>query len=324
MNEGLTYAVIGTGALGGYYGGMLAKGGRRVCFQVRTGFELVKSQGLIVESCDGDFTLPNAEIYAKTDDMPKADVVLVCLKTTANHLLKGMLKPILKEGTLVILVQNGLLFEEELSEELPGVPVAGASAFICSFKVAPGHIKHCDFGHISFALLSKSEAALSLIEKVKDDFTACGVEASVEADLPTLRWRKLVWNIPYNGMTVVMDTSTDKLMQNPESRKLIRDLMLETQQGAAACGVKIESDFIEKMLTYTDSMVPYAPSMKLDYDAKRPMEIKGNTSLKIPYEFSRTNPRNSKFRDKPDENLAKTNTFYESLILAQDERWRRA
>lgn len=275
MGNDLTYAVLGTGALGGYYGGMLARGGRRVCFQVRTGFEEVRKQGLVVESCDGDFTLPNAEIYSDTSSMPKADVVLVCLKTTANHLLKEMLKPILKEGTLVILVQNGLLFEEELSSELPGVPIAGASAFICSFKVAPGRIKHCDFGHISFALLKKNEAASSLLEKVKEDFIACGVEASVEAGLPTLRWRKLVWNIPYNGMTVVMDTSTDKLMQNPESRKLIKDLMLETQQGAAACGVMIESEFIEKMLTYTDSMVPYAPSMKLDYDAKRPMEIKG-------------------------------------------------
>lgn len=275
MGNDLTYAVLGTGALGGYYGGMLARGGRRVCFQVRTGFEEVRKQGLVVESCDGDFSLPNAEIYSDTSSMPKADVVLVCLKTTANHLLKEMLKPILKEGTLVILVQNGLLFEEELSSELPGVPIAGASAFICSFKVAPGRIKHCDFGHISFALLKNSEAASSLLEKVKEDFIACGVEASVEADLPTLRWRKLVWNIPYNGMTVVMDTSTDKLMQNPESRKLIKDLMLETQQGAAACGVMIESEFIEKMLTYTDSMVPYAPSMKLDYDAKRPMEIKG-------------------------------------------------
>ena len=275
MGNDLTYAVLGTGALGGYYGGMLARGGRRVCFQVRTGFEEVRKQGLVVESCDGDFSLPNAEIYSDTSSMPKADVVLVCLKTTANHLLKEMLKPILKEETLVILVQNGLLFEEELSSELPGVPIAGASAFICSFKVAPGHIKHCDFGHISFALLKKNEAASSLLEKVKEDFIACGVEASVETDLPTLRWRKLVWNIPYNGMTVVMDTSTDKLMQNPESRKLIKDLMLETQQGAAACGVMIASEFIEKMLTYTDSMVPYAPSMKLDYDAKRPMEIKG-------------------------------------------------
>ena len=275
MNKELSYAVIGTGALGGYYGGMLAKAGKDVRFQVRTGFELVKERGLIVESCDGDFSLPHAEIYADTRSMPKADVVLVCLKTTANHLLPEMLKPILKEETLVILVQNGLLFEEELSGELPGVPIAGASAFICSFKVAPGHIKHCDFGHISFALLKKSEAASSLLEKVKDDFIACGVEASVETDLPTLRWRKLVWNIPYNGMTVVMDTSTDKLMQDPESRKLIRDLMLETQQGALACGVTIDREFIEKMLTYTDSMVPYAPSMKLDYDAKRPMEIKG-------------------------------------------------
>lgn len=275
MGKDLTYAVLGTGALGGYYGGMLARGGRHVCFQVRTGFEEVKKQGLVIESCNGDFTLPNAEIYAKASDMPKADVVLVCLKTTANHLLPEMLKPILKEDSLVILVQNGLLFEEELSAELPGVPVAGASAFICSFKVAPGHIKHCDFGHISFALLNKSEAACALLEKVKDDLIACGVEASVEADLPTLRWRKLVWNIPYNGMTVVMDTSTDKLMQNPETRKLIKDLMLETQQGALACGVAIESEFIEKMLVYTDSMVPYAPSMKLDYDAKRPMEVKG-------------------------------------------------
>lgn len=275
MGNDLTYAVLGTGALGGYYGGMLAKGGRRVCFQVRTGFEEVKKQGLVVESRGGDFALPDAEIYAKTDDMPKADVVLVCLKTTANDILPAMLKPILKEDTLVILVQNGLLFEEELSAEMPGLSVAGASAFICSFKVAPGHIKHCDFGHISFALLKKAETSCKLLEKVKDDFIACGVEASVEDDLPTLRWRKLVWNIPYNGMTVVMDTSTDKLMRNPETRKLIKDLMLETLQGALSCGVKIESEFVEKMLAYTDSMVPYAPSMKLDYDAKRPMEIKG-------------------------------------------------
>lgn len=275
MNKELSYAVIGTGALGGYYGGMLARAGKDVRFQIRTGFELVRERGLTVESCDGDFRLPKISCFHETSEMEPADVVLVCLKTTANALLPAMLKPILKPDSLVILVQNGLLFEEKLSEELPGTAVAGASAFICSFKVAPGHIRHCDFGHINFALLEKTGTAVELLGKVRDDFAESGVEASVDDDLPGLRWRKLVWNIPYNGMTVVLDTSTDKLMKDPHTRKLCADLMKETALGAAAYGVEIPDSFIEKMLVYTDSMVPYDPSMKLDYDAKRPMEIEG-------------------------------------------------
>jgi len=275
MKKELTYAVIGTGALGGYYGGMLARAGKDVRFQVRTGYETVKKEGLFVESCDGDFRLPRIACCQKTSEMEPVDVVLVCLKTTANDLLPEMLKPLLKKDTLVVLVQNGLLFEEELSAALPGTAVAGASAFICSFKVAPGHIRHCDFGHISMALLKNTPAAGGILETVCADLSASGVRAEREPDLAALRWRKLVWNIPYNGMTVVLETSTDKIMRDPATRSLAKDLMLETLLGASACGVSIGEDFVEKMLAYTDTMVPYAPSMKLDYDAKRPMEIKG-------------------------------------------------
>ena len=96
---------------------------------------------------------------------------------------------------------------------------------------------------------------------------------SVFDDLNSVRWKKLVWNIPYNGLTVVLNAATDTLTNNPDSRKLVIDLMNEVVSAGRTCGAKISDSFIDKMIAMTEKMTPYSPSMKLDYDARRPMEI---------------------------------------------------
>jgi 2-dehydropantoate 2-reductase len=99
------------------------------------------------------------------------------------------------------------------------------------------------------------------------------VPVQPDPELRAARWRKLVWNVPYNGLSVVLDRGTDELMADPSTRALVTELMNEVGIGAAACGTPLPDGFIEHMLATTDAMVPYRTSMKLDYDAARPLEL---------------------------------------------------
>ena len=269
----LRYAVIGTGALGGYYGGKLANLGKEVHFLFHSDYDYVKQYGLQVDSVKGDFHLSPVLAYNKTEDMPKCDVVLVCLKTTNNKLLETLLPPLLHEDTLVILIQNGLGLEEELQKEFPQLSIAGGLAFICSNKKGKGHIAHLDYGKLSLGMHSNSDA--TILKEVSNDFSQAGVEANM-VDLEVARWMKLVWNIPYNGMTVVLNTTTDSLMNNPNTLQLLYDLMLEVINAANHVGkgkFSIPESYADDMIEMTKVMTPYSPSMKLDYDSRRPIEV---------------------------------------------------
>ena len=102
----MTYAIVGTGAIGGYYGAKLARAGRDVHFLLHHDYEYVRANGLRVDSCDGDFCLPQVNAYNTPQQMPKSDVVLVGLKSTNQHLLRSLLPPLLHDRTLVVLIQN--------------------------------------------------------------------------------------------------------------------------------------------------------------------------------------------------------------------------
>ena len=266
----MTYSVIGTGAIGGFYGGRLAKAGRTVCFLLHSDYEHVKEHGLQIDSCDGDFHIDNVEAYQRTADMPKSDVVLVGLKSVNNHLLPELLAPLLKDDTIVVLIQNGIGLEEDLQQHFPQLHIVAGLAFICSAKVAPGHISHQCYGSINLGNYSTPKEKFGALLQ---DMQEAGIQA---AEVPYLeaRWKKAVWNMPFNGMTVALNTSTDKLLKNPATRQLIYDQMMEVIGAANALGVEaLTSEFADKMMQMTDDMVPYSPSMKLDYDYHRPMEI---------------------------------------------------
>lgn len=267
----MRYAVIGTGAIGGYYGGQLMRAGNEVNFLLHTDYEYVKENGLQIDSCNGSFQLDNVNAYRSTADMPEVDVVLVCLKSTREHLLKEMLPPLIKNNPLVVLIQNGIGLEDDLQAAFPELQIAAGLAFICSGKVGPGHIDHQCYGSINIGNFSCHDE--SLMTHFVEELRVAGIEANPVEYLEA-RWKKAVWNMPFNGMTVALNTTTDKLLENPSTRQLIRDQMMEVVGASKALGVKgIDETFVEKMIQMTDEMTPYKPSMKLDYDFHRPMEI---------------------------------------------------
>ena len=267
----MRYAVIGAGAVGGYFGGRLANAGRNVSFLLHSDYDYVCSRGLRVDSCRGDFLLNPVQAYRDAAGLPQCDVVLVALKTVNNHLLPAMLQKFAGPETLVVLIQNGIGMEDDLQKAMPGLQIAAATAFICSSKTGPGHICHMDYGSLTIANYSCRDTAR--LEALVSDFKDSGVE-TYTADYLLARWRKAVWNMPFNGMTVALNASTAELQSNPATRQLIKEQMMEVIGAARACGVKgLDESFADKQIAASDKMTPYKPSMKLDYDNGRPMEI---------------------------------------------------
>ncbi len=267
----MRYGVIGTGAIGGYYGARLAQSGQEVCFLLHRDYDYVKEHGLQIDSCDGSFHIDKPLVYQSTQDMPKCDVVLVCLKSINNHLLRDLLPPLLGEHTLVVLIQNGIGVEQDVQAMFPETQLAAGLAFICSAKTEPGCVNHQCYGQINLGNYSCKDEGL--VEQVVTDFNAAGVKAGL-VEYHEARWKKAVWNMPFNGMTVALKTQTNLLLQHPATRQLIYEQMMEVIGAAQHLGVKnIDESFARKMLEMTDSMTPYSPSMRLDYDFHRPMEI---------------------------------------------------
>jgi len=267
----MRYGVIGTGAIGGYYGAKLAHAGQGLHFLFRSDYEYVKQHGLQVDSCDGSFHLDDVNAYLHTEDMPKCDVVLVCLKSVNNGKLQSLLPPLLHDDTLVVLIQNGIGVEEDVQKMFPDVQLAAGLAFICSAKSEPGRVNHQCYGSINLANYSCKDEAL--MQAVVDEFRQAGIETGL-VEYNEARWKKAVWNMPFNGMTVALHTQTDMLLKNKSTRQLIREQMMEVVSAAQHLGVKnLDEAFVDKMIDMTDNMTPYSPSMRLDYDFHRRMEI---------------------------------------------------
>lgn len=267
----MVYSVIGTGGVGGYYGASLARAGKEVHFLFHKDFAFVRENGLQVNSWRGNFRLDAPNAYARSSDMPRSDVVIVALKSVNNALLRDLLPPLLKSDTLVVLIENGIGVEAQVQAMFPQALLAAGLAFICTAKTGPGVVHHQDLGKLTIA--PYTPGAEQRTAEVIRDFTEAGVKA-VTAEYLEARWKKQVWNMPFNGMTVALNTSTDALLAHPATAALIREQMLEVIAAARALGVKdIDEDFADKMLETTAGMKPYSPSMKLDYDFGRPMEI---------------------------------------------------
>lgn len=277
-----TYAILGTGALGGFYGARLQQAGLEVHFLLRRDYEHVQRHGLVVESPDGDFKLPQVSAYREASQMPACDVAIVALKTTQNHLLPELLPPVIKPNGLVLVLQNGLGIETEVAAIVGGDRVMGGLCFLCSNKVAPGHIRHLDYKKITLGDYAAGYAPCGITERLQQiasDFEQAGVPIDRADDLWIARWKKLMWNIPFNGLSVVLDATTREMMAHPQTRALAEQIMTEVATGAEVCGRaiasprKIPANFVQTLLDYTAKMTPYRTSMKIDYDEKRPLEV---------------------------------------------------
>lgn len=266
----MRYGVIGTGAIGGYYGAKLAQGGQDVHFLFHSDYDYVREHGLRVNSGDGGFHLDHVNAYQDVRQMPKCDVVIVALKTVHEQMLRDMLPPLLTDDTVVLLIQNGMGMEQDVEQMVPGVKLAAGLAFICCSKTHPGVIDHLDLSGLN---VGNYNAPQETIDRMIAEMVSADIDAR-NVDYLEARWRKLLWNMPFNGLSVALHTDTDALVRNAATRRLLRAMTQEVIEAAHAVGVKGLTDHdADAMIEMTTKMRPYKPSMRLDWDYHRPMEV---------------------------------------------------
>jgi 2-dehydropantoate 2-reductase len=266
-----TIAVVGAGALGSYYGAKLARQGADVRFLMRADLEAVRKDGLRVQEQGAEWHIP-AKAYGSTAEIGPVDLVVIGLKTTANADLEKLIPPLLHEGTLLLTLQNGLGNEELLARHWGAGRVLGGLCFVCLNRIAPGVIEH--YGHGTLSLGEFCRLPMERTNAIGALFSAAGVETRVVENLVTERWRKLVWNIPFNGLSIATGGKTcDFLLADPGLQKQVRALMAETIAAAAALGHPIPDDFIDLQIERTFPMGPYKPSSMIDWQLGRSVEV---------------------------------------------------
>jgi 2-dehydropantoate 2-reductase len=266
--------VIGSGALGLYYGALLQRAGHDLHFLLRRDFEVISRTGLSVTSPRGNFHLADVQGYQNSQEIGPVDLVLVGLKAYANDHLVELTRPLVAAGTTILTLQNGLGNEELLAGAFGTEAVIGGVAFLCCNRGEPGSVHHLDQGSIRIAEFGKELSAR--VEQLAGIFNQAGIPCEACSDLARIRWEKLVWNIPFNGLCALTDLPTDRLLNGPKTRQLITEMMQEVIAAANRQGLSepIEGpDFIEQQLHATAGMGAYRPSMMIDRQQASPLEL---------------------------------------------------
>lgn len=265
-------AVVGSGAIGLYYGGRLAAAGEQVKFLMRSDHEAVSRGGLKVESVHGDFELPQPQAFRTTGEIGPVDLVIVAWKATANHLLNEVLPPLLHEGTQVLTLQNGLGNCETIAEITGPERVLGALCFVCINRIEPGLVRHTAGGRITIGEWRPGLPGRA--EELARRFQAANLSATTADNLERAQWEKLIWNIPFNGLSVAEGgVTTDALLASRETEDEVRALMAEVVTAARALGLDLGDELISQNIERTRPMGPYRTSSMIDLVEGREVEV---------------------------------------------------
>ncbi len=265
-------AVVGSGAVGGYYGGMLAHVGEDVHFLMRSDLAAVRERGLTIHTRGEMIILPDVRASVTPAEIGPCDLVVIALKATANAALDEIIQPLLHERTTLVTLQNGIGNEEYLAARWGAERVMGALCFVCLNRTAPGVIEHYDHGTISIGELRRPPQPRT--HALVAAFLSAGIEAKAVENLVTERWRKLLWNIPFNGLAIAAGGATvADVLADDGLRKSARALMGEALGAACRLGHEIPESFADFQIERSYSMGAYRPSSLIDWELGRPVEV---------------------------------------------------
>ncbi|MDD1630146.1 MAG: 2-dehydropantoate 2-reductase [Methylococcaceae bacterium] len=284
--------VIGAGAIGGFYGSLLAKAGADVAVVCRSDYEYVKQNGFIIDSHKlGTWVFKPSEVLKNAAEYKgTVDYVLLCTKVVPSIDRVALIRPAVTADTAIIFIQNGVEIEQEILSAFPDNQIISGLAFICCNQITKGEILHLAYGRLTLGNLpgSVSHKTMRFCKLI----TQSGIECTTTENIVTERWKKCVWNAPFNPLSVLSGgLPTLSILQSQEA--FVRGIMQEICRIAEVCGHRLPDDIVDVNIANTYVMPPYKTSMLLDYENGHPMEteaILGNalraanrSSITTPY-----------------------------------------
>ena len=235
MTPSLKVAVMGAGAVGCYYGGMLARAGHNVVLIARPQHvEAIRRDGLHMETRSFD---EHVRLAASSEPaaVQGADLVLFSVKSTDTEAAGALMRPHLAPGALVLCLQNGVDNADRLRTVLPQHAVAAAVVYVATEMAGPGHVKHHGRGELVIEPSSLSEA-------VAQAFSAAAVPVEISGNVRGALWAKLILNCAYNAVSAIAQLPYGKTVQGEGVKDVMRDVVAECLAVAEAEGVQVQGD----------------------------------------------------------------------------------
>jgi len=255
-------AVMGAGAVGCYYGGMLARAGHEVVLIGRPQHvEAIERSGLRLEAQSFDERIA-VEASTEPAAVRGARLVLFCVKSTDTETAAAQIAPHLDAGAVVVNLQNGVDNTERIQSRTKN-PVVPAVVYVATEMAGPGHLKHHGRGDL----------VIGPDEQVKDWFESAGVPAVISDNIAGELWAKLVVNCAYNALSAITQLPYGKLIQGSGIRDVMRDVVEETLAVAKASGVQMAPDMLAKTYKIAEAMPTQYSSTAQDLARGKPTEI---------------------------------------------------
>lgn len=267
-------AIMGTGGVGGYYGGLLAQQGHDVTFIARgVHLRAIQEKGLQVKSIHGDFHVQPAQATDDPVQVGPVDLVVFCTKTYSIEDAAQQIKPIVGAETTVMPLENGIDAADRIGAVVGMERMLGGVTWISSAVEAPGVIKQISqFRRVVIGELDgKVTPRLQAIHKA---FEETGITAERSENILKVMWTKFVFISTVSGLGSLIRLPIGDYRSVPETREVMISLMREVEAVAREKGVELDADVVQKSLDFTDNAAPYIkPSMQRDVEAGRRSEL---------------------------------------------------
>jgi len=268
--EKMRIAVMGAGAVGGYFGARLATVGNEVAFIARgKHLEAMQKDGLKVKSIHGDFHI-RSPFTAEPKEIGPVDLVLFCVKSYSTEEAAEKLAPLMGRETVILSLQNGVDNLDKIariwgkSRTLAGVVYIGAQV------LTPGTIRHSAGGRIVFGELDGEMSGTS--QRVHQLFAAAQVPCAISTEIRKVMWGKLVWNAPFCAIACLARATAQEIVESDALKKLAIDCMEEVREAAKCSDIDLEPSVMEEALKLSQSLGDFKPSMLQDLEAGKPLE----------------------------------------------------
>ncbi len=267
-------AILGAGALGCYYGAMLAEAGIDVRFIMRSGYETARERGIRIDTNEREIFLSKPTVCKSPEECGPVDLVLVCWKSSSNAYLNTALPPLLHDATDVMTLQNGMGNAEAIAEYVPAQRVYLGLCFISCMMNEDGSIHHRGGNEIQLAPLVASDEGFERADLYSEQFSEMKIRTHAFREIEEILWRKLSWNIPFNGLCLVHGgISIEQLFAMPDEVERAERIIAEVVHCSALRGHPLSDDLVEQQMKRTRPMGGFIPSSAMDYLHGRPIEF---------------------------------------------------
>jgi 2-dehydropantoate 2-reductase len=268
-------AIVGAGAVGGYYGARLAQAGHDVTLIARgANLEAIRARGMRVRSASGEFAVP---VRAEDDSsrVGPVDLVVFAVKTYSNPQALPLVEPLVGPGTAVLPLQNGVDTADQLAALVGRGPVLAGTTYIGATLVEPGVVDYIGTARkIVFGEAFGDRVVTDRVSRLQEALAAADIQAEAAADSRVAIWEKFIFLAPIAALTAAARLPIGPAWAQPAFREAFDAAMAEVEALARTAGVPVAADVRAQKMRYLDTSPPgMRSSMMVDITSGRPLEL---------------------------------------------------